>query len=771
MALFNIQQTTLTADGAGSHSTSHDAGSSPTWMVIGVAGGANDYSTPSSLTYGGVSLTGPLNSVRYGWVGGYGDVRTMMYYKVGGVPSGSNTLAVTWGGTAPTTGRVHIWTGRSKGTVTLADNGQDSGLNTTHGNVLLDAGTKTGNGFYAGGSNAAVSADYLQCDNDYSFNVDGNSNGGFGSEPAGDGASGSRQIGWSGGVITAGNISGLIMSDSKDGAVAEPPSVGSGYKSLVLGKAPQSYWRLHEASGAYVDIVGAIDGTGSGTITREVTGNFTWESSLQKNLGIGLSTSAGSISVGDVYDFTSAASYTIMAWVSPLAVQGTGDHYIVSKLDGSGYGWALGVQGSDDSPADALFSERASATGTDRLEADVVGGIVSPYSNEWYCVMVTYDEDSNTHRLYFNGTIVRASISTITDIPDHATAMLIGSTAGATNFNGNVDEVAVWDRALTRREVWELYYLGSTQQRAKEKETYRDLTNTHFPTFYHRLNDANEQTGLEVGVLRAERDLDHGLPTIGSGYEFGGYNHAPYPETTVLNLIPNGTFDSSLGGWTESDPTSSSWQSDGGGGGYLEIIGDGAGTEDVDNDVRVQTGIHTTYEVSVDLYSTVADEAVFSLVRYDSTGAEIETVDFTGPVTPSSWETTLDETLADVDQTDTIGFRCSVPNNSTATSRFRNLVVVPARGRHEKAVVGPTSDRYGAGARLEYGPLPSDTLTLTNQEPRIYAVSPTHGFIDKFMQDKWPHTISLWFKMNATNPTGGGTVTAIWTNDAQEGGG
>jgi hypothetical protein len=577
--------------------------------------------------------------------------------------------------------------------------------------------------------------------------------------------SGSRTIGWSAGA-GLGSWSQVALADYKNPTPAEPPSVGSGYSTVVLGKGPESYWRLHEASGDYVDVVSALDGTHNGTITREVTGNFTWESSLQKNLGIGLGTAAGYVNPGDIYDFTTAASYSIMAWVAPYATQGTGDHYVVQKLDGSAYGYALGVQGSDDSPADALFALRASATGTDRLEA--LSGVITPYSNQWYCAIVTYDETSDTHRLYMNGTVVAATVGSIVDIPDHASDLTIGSATGASNFNGGVDEVAIWSRALTEREVWELWWLGSAQHRAKEKETYRDLSLTHFPAYHHRLNDPYSASGLELGDLRSERNLDEGVPWNGPGYPSFGYLWAPYPVSKTLNLVPNGTFDSSLGGWTRSDVTSASWQSDGASGGYLEITGDGVGTEDVDNDTFVATGIHHAYEISVDLYSTVADNAVFELVRYDSSFAEVETVQVTGPATPSSWESFLVASSTDSDQTAYIGFRCSVPSASTATSRFRNIVVVPARGQFERGVTGPTPDRYGAGVRMEFGDIPADTYYDPSNVPNIDINHYPYQFYNDFMSGNAPWSVSLWFKVNAVNNPALGTVTPLWTKDWKE---
>lgn len=765
MALFNIQQTTLNISGAsGTYSVSHDAGSNPTWVVVAIAGGTQNF-TASSVTYGGSALT-LQESRRYGWIGGYGDTKSQVWYRINtGIPSGSNTFAVTHSGIS--VGRAIIYTGRSVGVVALADSGEEYGLNKTHGDISLSAGTLTGNAFFSIGSNSGGfgAGPYYLSYRDVTFTVDGNSRGYIGHEPSGD--AGTRLVGLAGSIQTAGNITALMLTDSKDGEVASPPTVGSGYKSLVLGSSPLSYWRLHEGSGSYVDIVGGLDGTGNGTITREVTGNFTWESALQKNLGIGLSTSAGYVDIGDNHDFTAAASYSVMAWVAPFANQGTGDHYVVQKLDANPYGYCLGVQGSDDSPADALFALRASASGTDRLE----GGVVSPYDNQWYCAIVTFDETTGEHRLYFNGTMVAASVSSITDLPDHTSNFTIGSATAARNFNGGVDEVAVWSRALTEREVWELWYLGSTQQRAKEKESYRDLMNIHLPAYYYRLNEPYRATGDRVGDLIAERNLDQGMPWgQGGGYQSLGYNWAPVSATTTLNLVPNGTFDSSYNGWTASDVDSTSWQSDGASGGYLQLVGDGTGTEAVTNDITVPSGVHIVYRISARLYSTVIDNAVFELVRYDESGAEVESVSITGPSTPSTWETVTAYTTQDADQTGSIGFRCSVPDGSTATSRFDDLLVLPARGRYERGVDGATQDRYAAAARLEYGPLEGDTFADASDAPRIIASSPT-GSLNEFLHNKWPWSLSLWVKVNATNPTGGGTVTSLWSSDTTEGGG
>jgi hypothetical protein len=71
--------------------------------------------------------------------------------------------------------------------------------------------------------------------------------------------------------------------------------------------------------------------------------------------------------------------------------------------------------------------------------------------NTWYHVAVSYDSATQTLRLYKNGVL----ISTATNIPApiNGNQVLIGSYDNGNLFNGNMDEVRIWNKVLTATDI------------------------------------------------------------------------------------------------------------------------------------------------------------------------------------------------------------------------------------------------------------------------------------------------------------------------------
>ena len=83
--------------------------------------------------------------------------------------------------------------------------------------------------------------------------------------------------------------------------------------------------------------------------------------------------------------------------------------------------------------------------------------------NAWNHVICVYNGASQV-KFYVNGNLVGTSTASWTDAGG-ATSTFIGSYAGAAYFfNGSIDEVGAWSRAITATEVTELYNSGSGKQ-------------------------------------------------------------------------------------------------------------------------------------------------------------------------------------------------------------------------------------------------------------------------------------------------------------------
>jgi hypothetical protein len=86
-------------------------------------------------------------------------------------------------------------------------------------------------------------------------------------------------------------------------------------------------------------------------------------------------------------------------------------------------------------------------------------------ANVWYQISITYD--GTNYKLYINGTL---NITITTAAPIWGTTgsnvVYIGRYFGSTgyHFNGKIDAVSTWTRALTASEVTELYNSGNGKQ-------------------------------------------------------------------------------------------------------------------------------------------------------------------------------------------------------------------------------------------------------------------------------------------------------------------
>lgn len=74
---------------------------------------------------------------------------------------------------------------------------------------------------------------------------------------------------------------------------------------------------------------------------------------------------------------------------------------------------------------------------------------------DWYHIVATYD---GTMRLYENGIRQAQSISLAT-LPTNTAILAIGRQGSASTgyFNGKINEVRVWNRALSAAEIWDEY--------------------------------------------------------------------------------------------------------------------------------------------------------------------------------------------------------------------------------------------------------------------------------------------------------------------------
>jgi len=169
----------------------------------------------------------------------------------------------------------------------------------------------------------------------------------------------------------------------------------------------------------------------------------------------------GTASFGSAYDFERTDPFSLSAWFD----LGAGGNYVIMSNRAAApspyKGYALQVT----DVGKIRFALQSTAGFGDRLIVDA-GSISSLLG--WYSVIVTYDGSSTPGgcSIYINN--VSQAIITVTNTLSTSiksgSPMLIGKQpdlATAWNFNGNLDELAVWNKELSSDEASEIYNSGA----------------------------------------------------------------------------------------------------------------------------------------------------------------------------------------------------------------------------------------------------------------------------------------------------------------------
>ncbi len=192
------------------------------------------------------------------------------------------------------------------------------------------------------------------------------------------------------------------------------------------------YYNFDEASpGDLLDQVGSNDGTVTGA-TYEVEGKINY-----------CYTFDGNDNIGTVASPLSADNLTFTVWIKPD--ESDNARTIIGWADAAGPQFRV----EDD---ENLYLASQLTT--------LIGESTSPVTNEvWNHVAVTYDVDGN-YEFFING--ATAGNGT-TDLTLSWSAMEIGSRSGGTAnfFEGEIDELAIYNRVLSAEEIRSIYRSGN----------------------------------------------------------------------------------------------------------------------------------------------------------------------------------------------------------------------------------------------------------------------------------------------------------------------
>ncbi len=269
------------------------------------------------------------------------------------------------------------------------------------------------------------------------------------------GARSGGAFGWTGGVDEPAYYAGTVLSDAQvlahynNGTNPTPPQT---YQSLILADNPTGYWRMNDTFVPRTPPVAANQGSlgaaANGGYYAGSKNTATGPAPASGFAGFGANNSCVSLATGNGYVGTAVSAlnnrsaFTVMGWVNRGAVHS--------------------IRGGYFGQNDVL--EFGDATNGADIEVynGVAGSLVTPYpfaDDAWG--FIAYVADGNQVKLYLNGNLISSAAAVTTNYGSSAFNFNIGGGGifGPTGdfFRGQVDEVAVFDRALTPGRVKQLH--------------------------------------------------------------------------------------------------------------------------------------------------------------------------------------------------------------------------------------------------------------------------------------------------------------------------
>jgi hypothetical protein len=214
--------------------------------------------------------------------------------------------------------------------------------------------------------------------------------------------------------------------------------------SMTQGRSVTATFNVATSAGGLVAAY-SFD-AGSGTILADVSGNgrtgtisgATWTTG---RYGSALSFDGANdwVTVADATSLDLTTGMTLMAWVNPTALSGWRSMILKETSEGLAYS----LYASDG-------SRPASYIGTTGGEVSTAGTTTLPL-NTWSHLAATYE--GTTLRLYVNGTLAGTRTTTQAILSSTSPLRLGGNAVWGEYFQGKIDEVRIYNRALSQTDV------------------------------------------------------------------------------------------------------------------------------------------------------------------------------------------------------------------------------------------------------------------------------------------------------------------------------
>src|SRR2546423_13198425 len=225
----------------------------------------------------------------------------------------------------------------------------------------------------------------------------------------------------------------LLALPSGARATTCPIDTTSSYAGTITGTPGLvSYWRLGESSGTTAcDSYGANAGTYQGGFTLGRVGAIAGD----PDTAVELDGAGGTVSVSHSTSLDVGDSFTIEAWVKRSSF-GAPDYQAIASQGANA--WLLAFNA-----ANRLVLRQAKV-------GDLVSSTTAVTDTNWHHVAAT--KSGSAVHLYIDGTDVTGSVTNRT-IATNTLPLLIGQSSGSSFFDGTLDEVALYNTALSAATV------------------------------------------------------------------------------------------------------------------------------------------------------------------------------------------------------------------------------------------------------------------------------------------------------------------------------
>ena len=233
-------------------------------------------------------------------------------------------------------------------------------------------------------------------------------------------------------------------------AEARPRAFAVGQKDQVT-KGLVSYWSMRNSGTTVYDEWGGNNGAGNGVAFAYTNGVVGQGGSFD---GVN---DYVQVANDDSINFT--GNFTVGAWVK--FTQAQNNKGIVAKYTtgGTSRSWFLVVSQSGTSGRFSFV-----ALPSNSWDANYMVTTTSQYNDGTWHYVTGVASMGNKNKIYVDGVLDGRSSYSLSEVVSTESILSIGSqaTLGACEFNGSIDEVRIYNRALSIDEIKQLYRMGAT---------------------------------------------------------------------------------------------------------------------------------------------------------------------------------------------------------------------------------------------------------------------------------------------------------------------